>query len=114
MRGPASHSYHRRIKWAQAHGTREALDRQFRLAEEVFYPAAETPCLGRIGIEHKRAIDQGGAYLEIANNKRQRPPAGGERDRVILAQLNRPLSEPCHFGNLVRRDRNPAIGLGMT
>ena len=48
---------HPRIKWAQAHGTREALDRQFRLAELVFYPAAETPCLGQIGIEHKRAID---------------------------------------------------------
>ena len=59
-----------RIKWAQAHGTREALDRRFRLAEVVFYPAAEKPCLGQIGIEHKRAIDQAGAYLEIANNIR--------------------------------------------
>ena len=70
MRGPASHSCHPRIKWAQAHGTREALDRRFRLAEKVFYPAAAKPCLGQIGIEHKRAIDQGGAYLEIANNIR--------------------------------------------
>ena len=33
-----------------------------------------------------------------------RPPAGGERDRFILAQLNSPLSEPLHFGNLVRGD----------
>ncbi len=68
MRGPGSHYYQRRIKWAQAHGTREALDRRFRLAEKVFYPPAEIPCLGRIGIEHKRSIDQGVAYLEIANN----------------------------------------------
>ena len=57
IRGPASHCCHPRIKWAQAHGTREALDRRFRLAEPDFYPAAEKPCLGQIGIEHKRAID---------------------------------------------------------
>ena len=35
-----------------------------------FYPAAAKPCLGQVGIEHERAIDKGGAYLEIANNKR--------------------------------------------
>ena len=68
MRGPGLHSCHKRIKWAQAHDTRKALDRQFRLAEKDFYPAAVIPCPGRIGIEHKRAIDQGGAYLEITNN----------------------------------------------
>ena len=39
MRGPASHSYQPRIKWAQAHGTREALDRRFRLAEPDFLPS---------------------------------------------------------------------------
>jgi hypothetical protein len=32
MRGPGSLSCHPRIKWAQAHGTREALERRFRLA----------------------------------------------------------------------------------
>ena len=57
MRGPGPHSYRPRIKWAQAHGTLEALDRRFRLAEPVFYPAAPMPCPGQIGIEHKRAID---------------------------------------------------------
>ena len=70
MRGPASHSCYPRIKWAQAHGTREALNRRFRLAEKVFYPAAVKPCLGQIGIEHKRTIDQDGAYPEVAHNKR--------------------------------------------
>jgi len=57
IRGPGSHSHQPRIKWAQAHGTCEALDRRFRLAEPEFYPAAEIPCLGQIGIKHKRAID---------------------------------------------------------
>ena len=57
MRGPSPRGCHPRIKWAQAHGTREALNRRFRLAELVFYPAAVKPCLGQIGIEHKRAID---------------------------------------------------------
>ena len=57
MRGPSPHSCRPRIKWAQAHGTREAFDRRFRLAEVVFCPAAVKPCLGQIGIEHKRAID---------------------------------------------------------
>src|SRR5258708_7577147 len=57
MRGPASHYYQRRIKWTQAHGTREALNRQFWLAEPDFGPTAERPCLRQIGIEHKRAID---------------------------------------------------------
>ena len=68
IRGPDMHSCHPRIKWAQAHDTREALERRFRLAEPVFYPAAEIPSLGQIGIEHKRAIDQGGAHFKIANN----------------------------------------------
>ena len=67
-RGPASHCWHPRIKWAQAHGAREALNPRFRLAEKDFYPAAVRPCLGQIGIEHKRSIDQGGAYFEIASN----------------------------------------------
>src|SRR5258707_14328492 len=57
MRDPASHSCHPTIKWAQAHGAREALDRRLRLTDPVFYPAAAKPCLGHIGIEHKRAID---------------------------------------------------------
>src|SRR5258707_14678385 len=64
MRGPASDTHHP-IKWAQAHGTREALDRRFRRAEPVFHPAAVKPCLGQIGIEHKRAIDKGGGWLKI-------------------------------------------------
>ena len=54
----------------EAHGAREALDRRFRLAEPIFHPAAPKPCLGQIGIEHQRAIDQGGASAEIAYNKR--------------------------------------------
>ncbi len=70
MRGPDLHCCQPRIKWAQAHGMREALERRFRLAEPDFGPAAVKPCLGQIGIEHKRSIDQGGAYLEIANNRR--------------------------------------------
>src|ERR1700692_2554725 len=57
MRGPGAHCCRPRIKWAQTHGMREALDPRFRLAEPVFYPAAVIPCLGQIGIEHKRAID---------------------------------------------------------
>src|SRR6266852_2103662 len=69
-RGPGPHSAHPRIKWAQAHGTCEALNRQFWLAEKDFCPAAPMPCLGRIGIENKRSIDQGGASPEIANNIR--------------------------------------------
>jgi hypothetical protein len=32
---------------------------------------------------------------------------------VILAQLNRPLGESRHFGNLVRGDCNPAFALGI-
>jgi hypothetical protein len=54
MRSPGSHFCRSRIKWAQAPGTREALDRRFRIAEPVFYPAAVRPCLGQIGIEHDR------------------------------------------------------------
>ena len=68
IRGSASHCCHPPTKWAQAQGTSEALDRRFRLAEQDFYPAAQIPCLGQIGIEHKRTIDQGGTCIEIANN----------------------------------------------
>ena len=57
MRDPVSHSHQSRINWVQAHGTCEALDRRFRLAEPDFYPATVIPSLGQIGIEHKRAID---------------------------------------------------------
>src|SRR5436309_10137804 len=44
------------VKWAQAHGTRETLDRPFGLAEPVLHPAAILPRHGQIGIEHKREI----------------------------------------------------------
>ena len=70
MRGPDLHCRQPRIKWAQTHGMREALERRFRLAELDFDPGAVHPCLGQIGIERKRAIDQGGAYPKIANNIR--------------------------------------------
>src|SRR5260370_8287587 len=103
IRGPASHCSHKRIKWAQAHSTREALDRRFWLAEKVFYPAAPIPCLGQIGIERKRAIDQGGTYFEIPSNIRQCMPAVGEPDRVTLAQLHPPLRQPLPFRNLLPR-----------
>ena len=55
--GPGPHPAHPRINWVQAHGMRETLDRRFRLAEKVFYPAAESPCLGQVGIEPQRPID---------------------------------------------------------
>ena len=72
-RGSASHSCHKRTKWAQAQGTSEALDRRLRLAEPDFHPAAPKPCLGQIGIEHKRAIAQGGTCLEIVNKASAHP-----------------------------------------
>ena len=66
-------------------------DRKLRFAEPVVGPAAVRPCLGQIGIERKRSIDQGGALPKIASNIHQCVPAGGESDRVILAQLDRSL-----------------------
>ena len=113
IRGPASHTPHRWIDWAQTHGSRETLNRKLRFAEPVFGPAAVRPCLGQIGIEHKRSINQGGAYPEIESNIHQCIPTGGESDRVILAQLDRSLSKPCHLGNLVRCDWKIAISLGV-
>src|SRR5258708_5712503 len=102
-RGPTSHSCHPRTQWAQAHCTLEALDPQLRLAEKFFSHPPEIPCPGKFEMEPRRPIDKGGPYFEIATDKRSRPPAGGECDRVILAQVNRPLGEPLHFGDLVRR-----------
>lgn len=70
IRGPASEIHRSRVKRAQAHGTRKALDRRFRFAEPALCPAAEIPCLCQIGIERKGSIDQGGACPKIANKKR--------------------------------------------
>jgi len=37
MRGPYAHFCRPRIKWAQAHGTREALDRLRRAGWDIFF-----------------------------------------------------------------------------
>ena len=42
------------------------------------------------------------AALKIENKMSNAHPLVGDHDRVILAQLNRPLGEPRHFGNFVR------------
>jgi hypothetical protein len=113
VRSPVPYSCDPRIEWVQAHGARKAFNRRFRLAQPELHPAALRPCLRQIGIEHKRTIDQAGAYIEIASNIRQRPSAGDDCDGVILAKLNRPPSEPRHFNNLVGRSCNPGLSLGI-
>jgi hypothetical protein len=64
----------------------------FRISKPDSHPATATPRLGQIGIEHKRAIDQGCANAEVTNNKRQRPSAAAEHPRVIFAEFKRPMS----------------------
>src|ERR1700758_3179040 len=89
------------------------LDCQFRISEPDSHPAAATPRLGQIGIEHERAIDQAYADAEVTNNKRQRPSATAEHVCVIFAEINGPLSQPRRFSKLVRCARRPAVRFGM-
>ena len=101
MRDPALNVYQPPTQGTEAHATCKMLDGQFRISEPVFHPATATSRLGKIGIEHKGAIDQACANAEVTNNKRQRPPATAEHACVIFAVLKRPLSQPRRFGNLV-------------
>src|ERR1700753_918771 len=90
------------------------LDGQLRLSEPVLHPAAATPRLGQIGIEHEGAIDQACANGEVANNKRQSPSAAAEHVCIILAEFERALSQPRRFRNLVRCARKPAVRFGVS
>ena len=64
IRNPGSNAVHPRIKRVEAHGVREAFDSWLRLARPVLYPTTSEPRIGQIGIEQKRAIDQGGPLLK--------------------------------------------------
>src|SRR5690242_19279600 len=110
--GSALHHHRSRIKWTKAHGTREAVNRCFRLAEPGFCPTAKSPCLSQIGIQRKRSINQGRARFKLVSYIHECISAHSESGRVIFAELNRPLSELCYFGNLIRCDQSPAIGFG--
>ena len=98
---PVFRSGHERIEWAQAHGVREAFDRPLRFTEVDSDPAAERPCSCQIWIEHECPIDESYTVVEFADDIGERDPGPRERHRVLLAELNRPSSQPCSFGILL-------------
>ena len=95
MRDPASHANHPWINWVQAHGTREPLDRRPPFAQPVFFiQPPHNHASAKLESSTSAQSSKLAPQPEVANNVRQRKPAGGEHDRVILAQLNCALNEP--------------------
>ena len=73
MRGAALHPAHHGSSGLQAHGTCEALDRRFRLAEPAFYPSAE---------------NHASAKLELSTSARSIKAAAAPRSRTTNAKAH--------------------------
>src|SRR5262249_52760772 len=98
-----------RIEGAQAHGARRVLDCGVRVAEAELYPAADGPRGGQVRVEDDRAVDERSTIVEILDHVAKGKPGVAERDRVIPSCLDRPSSQPCCFGDLLRTVNHPAI-----
>ena len=74
VRGSGLHPSDPQIKWAQAHSACEVLDGRVRFAEVYPRPAAVIPRRCQIWVERQRLIDEGGAIVEVADDKEKRAP----------------------------------------
>src|SRR5690348_12237024 len=83
------------IEGAQAHCELQVFNRQLRLTEPDSHPATEVPRRCEIWVEHKCAIDEGSAIVEVAGDVGECEAAPGKCNCIILAQFCSQSGEPC-------------------
>src|SRR5260370_16439557 len=99
--GPAVHLRDERVERAQAHCSREMLDRLLRLTQPNSDGAAEMPCGSQVRIEHQGPIDQGGTILDIADDDGEPQPSSAERYPLVPAHLRAAPRNPGTFVNFL-------------
>ena len=91
-----------RIERTETHGAGKSFDRLFRLTQEDFSPSTLVPRQRKVRIQHDRAIEQRGTFINLAGYKGQRIPSLSERKRILVAQQrSAPRQARClsnHFG----------------
>src|SRR5258708_4909214 len=90
---------------------RQMLNRHLRLAQPDSHPAAVEPRPRQVRIEYESPFDEGSAAVEVASDMGKRVTACRQRDRIILAQLHRALSQPYGFDGLLRAVGYPTLRL---
>ena len=91
-----------RIERTETHGAGKSFDRLFRLTQVDFGPSTLVPRQRKVRIQHDRAIEQRGTFINLAGYKGQRMPSLSERKRILVAQQrSAPRQARClsnHFG----------------
>ena len=78
-----------RIERTETHGAGKSFDRQFRLTQVDFCPSTLAPRQRKVRIQHDRAIEQRGTFINLAGYKGQRMPSLSERKRILVASSAR-------------------------
>lgn len=105
------HSIHFGIEGTQTYCPREVLDRPVRVAGPDSWEPAEKPSSRKIRIEYKRPVEQGDAAIKVADEMVEHCTASREGDRIFVAQLDGPASQPGTFSRLLRAIIHPAVEL---
>jgi hypothetical protein len=59
------------------------------------------PRVCQVRVKNKRLIDEGGAIIELPTTNASRVSGETERASIVLAEFNRPSSQPSGFGNVL-------------
>ena len=111
IRHGAVHEVHGRIERAQAHGTRNVLKCQVRLASPNSQPTTKPPSLRCVGIDRQSPIHESRGIVELLGYKGECITTHTQRYRVISTQMHCFPGQPCTFRAFLYALDHPATRL---
>src|SRR5258708_7947134 len=101
------------VERAQAHGVRNVIKCEVRLASPYSQPATKIPRLRQVGIDRDSLIHESRSMVELTGDKGESISTHAQRYRVISTQMHCFPGQPRSFGTFLRMLDHPATRLAL-